>query len=256
MSLSASEKVGEVVFCGNIPSKVLKVVAERTKGKMTELPTPVTIEKYTPPKKRTRDDTDLPGSMPPPPPPPDSDRRRYKIARTKQNETDDNAILDKIYDEYVTIYDTNDKILGTINKRGKNFLNCFKNSEITFQTVNGVGKFVVVANTSHEIYDEIYEQNERDKAILDTIYVEDVEIYDTNDKILRTINKHEKIFLTYLKNGIIKYQNVNGVDKYVFYPKIYDEVIEFQKVNGEDKYLFHNELLKLQNKNERKIWHV
>jgi hypothetical protein len=156
MSWSASQTVGEVVFCGNIPSKALTVVAERKSETMIPLKNAVTIEEYSLPI------TD----MPPPP-------NRFPFKKAKRSS--DKAILNTL-DEYVNIYDAKGDKLSTINKRGKNFINYLNDGIIESQTDNGVDKYVVVAHTSHEIYREIDEQNKTDNAILYTILGEDVAI--------------------------------------------------------------------------------
>ncbi len=240
MSLSASETVGEVVFCGNIPSKALRVVAERRNGKM-ELLDPVTIEEYTPPptpdrdpppdsKKRTRDDVVVTDMPPPPnrPRPKKAKRSSDKAILNTLDEDVDKMALDTL-DEDVDIYDINDNKLGTMNKSEENFLKYLKDGVI--KKVNGVDKYVVVINRPHEIYDKIVEKNMfeaseedlrrntnfkklSDKEFLDTL-PENIDIYDIkNDEKLYTMNKRDETFKHYLETKAIRFLG----NKFVFIP--------------------------------------
>ena len=189
MNLAASETVGEVVFCGNIPSEALRVVAQRIQKTMTELPKDVKIEDYTHPDSEDKMATSLDPDPPQPPQhPPDSDDKMAPLdsddkmdtsltdsRKRKHNDNDDdNTVLSGIMpppnrrsrkivktSEYVDIYDAEGNKLGTANKDGKYFRKYLNEGVIEIQKLNEVYKYVVVVDRTHDIYDKIAKQNRR-----------------------------------------------------------------------------------------------
>lgn len=189
MKWSASQTVGEVVFCGKIPSEALTVVAERKNKTMISLKNPVTIEEYKPPdrpppKRAKRSSSDkailstssssvdkMATSLDTDHPLDSDDKMDTSLtdSRKRKPNDDDNTDLSGIMprkivktSEYVDIYDAEGNKLGTTNKDGKYFTKYLNDKVIKLQKVNGVDKYVVVVvDHNHDIYDKIAKQKRR-----------------------------------------------------------------------------------------------
>ena len=240
-AMTAAATVGEVVFCGNIPSKALTVVAGRIKGTMTTLPKAVKIEEYTPPHPPPDSDDKMATSLDPDHPPDSDDKMATSLPdsrKRKHNEDTDSMPpperRPRKIEEYVDIYDEKGNKLSTVIKHSKKFLDYLNDGVIKIQKVNGVDKYVVVVDFTHDIYNKIAKQNQKNmfkesekdlrrntnfkklsvKEFLDTLPDENIDIYDIHDNKLDTMNKHDEKFEKYLETKAIRFIGT----KFVFIP--------------------------------------